>query len=123
MVKAKATNQQNTVATVSISIKDHRDNKGGHPHVIMGNIDNSHVSVGLSTKKKKGLKGGTNYTMEKSPLGDGKESYMRRQGTVDNIKNYDNPRTGNMTQKDYDQAKVYGDRAKQKYLDKKNKKK
>lgn len=111
---------------VPVTIKDHKDKNGGHPHVIVDNVDKKHVSVGLSTKKKKGKgkKGGTNYTMEKSPLNDGKNSYMRRQGTVAPTGEYENPRKGTMTPKDYAQAKVYGERAKQKYLtEKKDKKK
>ena len=49
---------------------------------------------------------------------------MRRQGIVAPKKEYSERRTGSMTQKDYEQAKIYAERAKQKYLDgKKNKKK
>lgn len=108
---------------IPITIKTHHDKKGGHPHVIMDNIDNKHVSVGLSTKPTKG-KGSKNYRMEKSPFDDGKQSYMRRQGTVAPKSEYAGQRKGTLTPKDYAQAKVYGDRAKQKYLDeKKNKKK
>lgn len=110
---------------VTVSIKTHKDKNGGHPHVIVDNIDQNHVSVGLSTKKKKGQgkNSGTNYTLEKSPLNDGKNSYMRRQGTVAPTGEYENPRTGTMTSKDYAQAQVYDERAKEKYIEKKNKKK
>lgn len=70
------------------------------------------------------IQSGTNYTMEKSPLDDGRHSYMRRQGTVASMVKYEKPRKGTMTTKDYEQEKVFGDRTKQKYLhDKKNKKK
>ncbi len=105
-------------ADVSVTIKNHKDKKGGHPHIIIGNLENNHVSVGLTTKPKKG-KNATNYALEKSPLNDGKKSYMRRQGTVAPKKDYEKPRTGTMTSKDYAQAKVYGERAKQKHLNKK----
>ncbi len=109
---------------IPVTIKTHQDKKGGHPHVIMGDIDNNHVSVGLSTKHRKGKKGGMNYALEKSPLDDGKNSFMRRQGTVAPKKEYVRKRKGSMTPNDYARAKIYGDRAKQKYLDeKKNKKK
>lgn len=47
---------------------------------------------------------------------------MRRQGTVAPVNEYSGSRKGVMTPKDYTQAKVYGDRAKQNYIDKKNKK-
>ena len=109
---------------IPVTIKTHQDKKGGHPHVIMGDIDNNHVSVGLSTKHRKGKKGGMNYALEKSPLDDGKNSFMRRQGPVAPKKEYVRKRKGSMTPNDYARAKIYGDRAKQKYLDeKKNKKK
>lgn len=107
---------------ISVHIKTHKDNKGGHPHVIVDNVDDKHVSVGLTTKKKKG-KNATNYKLSVNPLGGKQQSYMRRQGTVDDASNYHSPRQGTMTPKDYDQAKIYGNRAKQKYLDEKNKKK
>lgn len=108
---------------IPVRIKTHNDKNGGHPHVIMENLGDNHVSVGLSTKPTKG-KGSKNYRMEKSPFDDGKQSYMRRQGTVDPKNEYSGQRKGTLTPKDYAQAKVYGDRAKQKYLDgKKDKKK
>lgn len=106
---------------IPVQIKDHNDINGGHPHAIMDNIDNCHVSVGLSTKKTKGKKGGNNYPMQKSPLCDGKDSYMRRQAGVYPVREYNNPRNGAMTEKDYAQAKKYADKAKQKYIAKKNK--
>lgn len=107
---------------ISVTIKTHHDKKGGHPHIIVEDIDDRHVSVGLSTNPKKG-KNGTNYAMEKSPFNDGKKSYMRRQGTVAHKNEYSGQRKGALTPKDYAQARLYGDRAKQKYLDKKDNKK
>lgn len=115
------TNQQAINATrpvISVRIKDHADNKGGHPHVILENIDDKHVSVGLTTRPKKG-KNHPNYKLGTSPLGDGKTSYMRRQGTVAPINEYMNPRSGKMLPDDYEKAKEYGNKAKQKYLDNK----
>lgn len=108
---------------VPVTIKTHHDKKGGHPHIVVDNVEDKHVSVGLSTKPTKG-KGSKNYRMEKSPFDDGKQSYMRRQGTVAPKSEYMGQRKGTLTPKDYAQAKIYGDRAKQKYLDgKKDKKK
>lgn len=107
---------------VPVQIKDHMDKKGGHPHAIMDNIDNCHVSVGLTTKVKKGHNS-TNKRMGKSPLNDGKQSYMRRQACVYAVNEYANPRGGSMTQTDYDYAKCIAEKAKQKYIEKKDKKK
>ena len=107
---------------VPVAIKTHKDKKGGHPHIIVDNVEDKHVSVGLSTKPTKG-KGSKNYRLEKSPLNDGKTSYMRRQGTVAPKGEYQNQRKGTLTPKDYAQAKIYGDRAKQKYLNEKKDKK
>lgn len=109
-------------ALVPVTVKTHHDKKGGHPHVIMGNIDDKHVSVGLSTHPTKG-KGSKNYRLEKSPLNDEKKSYMRRQGTVAPKKDYSGKRDGTMTPKDFAQAVIYGERAKQKYLNEKKDKK
>ena len=101
-------------------LKRHRDKNGGHQHVILENIEDKHVSVGLSSKSKKG-RNSTNYKCETDILGNGKASFLRRQGTVDSMTNYDSPRSAKMTEKDYAQAKVYGERAKRKYLDKRKK--
>ena len=106
---------------VPVIIKDHKDQQGGHPHVIVDDIDRKHVSVGLSTDPKKG-KNSPNYRLEKSPLNDGKTSYMRRQGTVAPYGEYEKPRQGSMTPKDYQRATEYGIKAKEKYLSKKKKK-
>lgn len=70
-------------------------------------------------KAKKG-RNSPNYACEVDPLGKGKQSYMRRQGTVAPIRDYENCESkGKMSPKDYAKAKEYGDRAKQKYLNKK----
>lgn len=47
--KDKSKNTKN----VQVTIKNHKDKNGGHPHVIIDNIDNKHVSVGLTTTQKK----------------------------------------------------------------------
>lgn len=59
--------------------------------------------------------------MKSSPLGDGKTSFMRKQGTVDKKTSYTKPRLGKMARVDYGVAKKYGERAVEKY--KKGKKK
>lgn len=107
---------------IAVKIKNHTDKKGGHPHIILGDVDENHVSVGLTTKPKKG-KNSTNYKMEVSPLGDGRQSYMRRQGTVAPKGEYKQPRSGSITEKDFAKAKEYGEKAKQKYLNEKSAKK
>lgn len=103
---------------VPVNIKDHYDKKGGHPHVIIEDIENKHVSVGLTSDLKKG-KNATNYTCHVNPLGGTDTSYMHRQGTVDLKTNYKNLREGNMEENDFKRAQVYGQRAKEKYLNKK----
>lgn len=107
---------------IAVFIKDHKDNNNGHPHVIVDNVDDKHISVGLTTQKKKGQgrNAGTNYSLKNNPLNpEGEPTYMRRQATIDNKSNYDYPRTGKMEEEDYKKAKEYGEKAKQKYLDKK----
>ncbi|MFQ9737750.1 MAG: hypothetical protein ACLR06_08430 [Christensenellaceae bacterium] len=49
---------------ISVKIKTHKDKKGGHPHVILEDLEKNHVSVGLSTRATKG-KGSKNYRLEK----------------------------------------------------------
>lgn len=124
-VKATKKLPEKTIAenkTVTITIKIHSDKKGGHPHVVLENIDKNHVSVGLSTHPKKG-RNSPNYKLTINPLGGDEQSYMRRQGTVAPVGEYSNPRKGKMTPKDYNTAKRYGGKAKNKYIEKKNKKK
>lgn len=107
---------------VPVRIKTHNDSKGGHPHIIVDDIDDKHVSVGLTHDKYKG-KNHNNYALERNPLGGDKKSYMHRQGTVAPRQSYSGERSGRMTPKDYDKAKEYGEKAKRKYIDKKHKKK
>lgn len=106
---------------VVIRIKNHVDKNGGHSHVILEDFEDKHVSVGLTSKAKKG-KNAPNYKCETDILGTGKNSYMRRQGTVAPIKDYSKKeRKAKMSHTDFAKAKVYGAKAKQKYLDKRNK--
>lgn len=107
---------------VLVTIKKHNDRKGGHPHIILGDIDDKHISVGITHDKKKG-KNLPNYAMERNPLGGSKPSYMHRQGTVDSKKSYYGSRLGEITEKDYNKAKEYGEKAKKKYIVKKHEKK
>ncbi len=111
---------------ISVFIKDHKDNNGGHPHVIVDNIDNKHVSVGLTTQRYKGKspRAGKNYSLKNNPLNEKADpTYMRRQAIVDDKEKYYKPRTGKMDKEDYEKAKEYGEKAKQKYLDEKEQKK
>ena len=121
-VRAKVKEKSGEADLVPVHIKTHKDKNGGHPHVIVDNIEENHVSVGLSTHAKKG-KNSPNYKLSVNPLGGKEDSYMRRQGTVAPKSQYEKPRNGKMTNKDYKKAKEYGDKAKNKYLEKKRKKK
>ena len=91
---------------IPVKIKKHRDNNGGHFHIIMENIDDKHVSVGLTTHNKKG-KNATNYKLKKSPLNDGKHSYMRRQGIVAPFVEYEGNYSGFMHFDDFTRATEY----------------
>ena len=104
----------------TVLFKFKRDKKGGHNHAIIDDIDDYHVSVGITTERKKG-KNSTNYPLEKSPFNDGAKSYMRRSAEVVKQKRYLSPKYGVMTEKDYNKAKVYANKAKKKYLEKKEK--
>lgn len=121
----KQTSRASSEQDISVVIKKHDDKNNGHPHVILEDFEgDKHVSVGLTTQKHKGTNStGKNYRLEKDPLGEVKESYMRRQGTIDLQKNYSNPRKGKLTKKDYERALLYGQRAKEKYLKKQQEKK
>lgn len=87
------------------------------------------MSIDLTTQNRKGKskKSGKNYPLKKDPLDIGQrnyipqESYMRRQGVVDYKNNYYATSRGSMEEKDFERAKVYGERAKQKYLSNKKK--
>lgn len=103
------------IPTVPVLIKDHGDKKGGHPHVIVDNVDDKHVSVGITSDQFKG-KNHPNIKLEADPLGKQKLSYIKRQGTVDNVKAYKNPRSGMMTVNDHEKAQQIGAKAKAKYL-------
>lgn len=115
-------NNKSDNGLVPVSIKTHNDKKGGHPHVIVNNVDDKHVSVGITHEKKKG-KNSPNYAMESNPLGGSEKSYMHRQGTVDSKKAYYGNRKGKVTENDYDKLRNYADKAKNKYIAKKCKKK
>lgn len=108
---------------ITVTIKFKNDNNGGHPHVIVDNIDDNHVSVGLTTDSKKGKNApNKKLTVSPIPVKKGKSSFMHRQGTVAPKKAYRKPRTGKMTSEDLERAKQYGERAKQKYIKNKHKK-
>lgn len=120
-VKKRTETDKKQIPLISVTLKRHRDNQGNHHHVILEDIDDKHVSVGTTTKAKKG-KNSTNYGCENDVVGNGKRSYLRRQGIVDSRDKYFDQKVGRMTEKDYAQAKIYGERAKEKYLSQKKKK-
>lgn len=121
--KNESSTTDTSVKTVSITVKTHNDSNGGHPHGIIDTVGKKHVSVGFTTKNKKGKNHG-NIPLDINPLPNKKKkSYMRRQGTVDDIKNYTNPRTGEMTERDYEKAKGIVQKAKERYLTRKSEKK
>lgn len=118
--------KKETENLIPVRIKRHRDKNGGHHHVIVEDMDNKHVSVGLTTRKTKGKNSNRkNYPCERNPLGGQEQSYMRTQGTVARKQEYDRQeKKGAMTPKDYKKAKEYAEKAKTKYLNgKKSKKK
>lgn len=102
-----------------VTIKTHADKKGGHPHIIIDDIGDKHVSVGLTSDAYKG-KGHRNIKLQRNPLGGNKPSYMKRQGTVDRTSAYSDTRSGRMVKHDHEKAKQIGEKTKKKYL--KNKK-
>ncbi|MBQ4071968.1 MAG: hypothetical protein IJD51_06135 [Clostridia bacterium] len=106
---------------VPVIIKRHRDKNNGHRHIILENIDDRHVSICITSDPKKG-RTSTNYKCQTDILGSGKLSYLRRQGYVEPIADYFGPKKRKMAQTDYLRAKVYGERAKQRYLISKKKK-
>ena len=94
---------------------------GGHNHVILEEFEGNYLSVGFTTKVKKG-NNSTNKKLDFDPFGKGADSYMRRQGTVDKIKNYSRrTRKGQMSKRNYSTALEYGRRAKNKFLQKNKK--
>ena len=120
----KQSSRASSKQDISVVIKKHNDSNNGHPHVILEDFEDKHVSVGLTTRKYKGTNSSRkNYRLEKDPLGKLENSYMRRKGIVDYKTNYQNPRKGKLTKKDYEQALLYGQKAKEKYIKKQQEKK
>ena len=108
---------------VQVLLKKHRDKNHGHYHAIMDAVDDKYVSVGTTSKPTKGAKSKSpNYKCEQDILGNGQTTYLRRQATVDKKSNYFDGRSGKMSSKDYERARIYAERAKQKYLSRKKKK-
>ncbi|MBQ7373834.1 MAG: hypothetical protein IJW64_04645 [Clostridia bacterium] len=95
---------------VPVVIKTHYDSKGGHPHIIVADVNEKHVSVGLTSDKFKG-KNSPNYKLKVNPLGGSEQSYMKRQGTVDGQSRYYNERKGVMHSEDKKKANQYGAKA------------
>lgn len=106
---------------VPVKIKNHKDKKGGHPHIMLDKVAGKEVSVGITHDSKKG-KNSTNYKCKVNPLGTKETTYLRRQGTVADSKEYYGNRAGNMHPDDYKQAKIFAERAKEKHIQNGNKK-
>lgn len=117
------TSSKATDGLVTIEIRRHNDAKGGHPHIMVDILGDKNVSVGITHDKKKG-KNHPNISLEHNPLGEKKQAYMHREGTVDKKENYSSTkRTGQLTTTDNEKAKQIGEKAKQKELSKKKSKK
>lgn len=111
------TNKQNATL-VTVTIKTLPDSKGGHPHIIVDNLQNNHVSVGVTHSPKKG-KNNPNIPLEVNPTGGKEQAYIRRQGTVAPKQKYTGERKGVMTEKDKAKADKIGAKAKTKHNTKK----
>ena len=99
---------------VDVEIRKHNDAMGGHPHIMVDTVGDKNVSVGITHDKYKGKKH-ANIPLEVNPLGENRQAYMRKQGTVDSDENYSQIRkTGKLTDTDNAKAKQIGERAKQK---------
>ena len=61
--KKSATKSAKSVSFVTVLLKRHRDSQGNHNHVILEDIDDRHVSVGTTSRPKKG-KNSPNYKCE-----------------------------------------------------------
>ena len=88
-IKKSSTKSAKNISFVTVLLKRHRDSQGNHNHVILEDIDDRHVSVGITTSPKKG-KNSPNYKCQNDIIGNGKLSYLRRQGIVDLKTNYSN---------------------------------
>jgi hypothetical protein len=120
--KKTQTKKSKNEKLVSVPIKKRKDKNKDHPHIILERIGDKRVSVGMTHDQRKG-KNNTNYKLERNPLGGDQPSYIRRQAEVNHKSSYyGETKIGSMTQKDYSKAKSYGDKAKEKYYQKKKKK-
>lgn len=104
---------------ITVNLKFHPDSNGGHHHIIVENLGDKHVSVGVTTKKKYDKKH-NNIPLDHSPLSNGQKSYALRKGTVDIKKNYNSPKQGEITTEDAAKVKTIAYKAKEKEI-KKNK--
>lgn len=108
---SKQTAQVSQDDLITVSLKFHPDSNGGHHHIIVENLGDSHVSVGLTTSKKFDKKH-NNIPLEHSPLSNGKPSFILKKGTVDKKRNYNSPKQGQITQNDAVKVKNVADKAK-----------
>lgn len=94
---------------VKVEIREHKDSKGGHPHIITHESKGRYASVGLTRQPKRGntKKAGRNKKLD-TPVGEAKESYMRRGGIVASKTEYGKPSKVKMTQGNHKLANYYG---------------
>lgn len=123
VIKGTKKTKKKPPVLIGVLLKWRGDDNGGHNHVIMDTFEDYHVSVGTTTKKTKGANSKSkNYSCKNDILGNGQRSYLRRQATVAKINTYGKSSSGRMTSEDYAQAKVYAQRAKEKFSNNKEKK-
>ncbi|MCM1289627.1 MAG: hypothetical protein NC132_03130 [Corallococcus sp.] len=115
--KSKSATKKKEVKTVSITIKSLPDSQGGHIHFILDNLEDNHVTVGITHDKYKG-KNHPNIPLEVNPTGGTEQSYMKRQGTVAEKKRYTDEQKGKISKSDLSKAVHIGEKAKQKHLNK-----
>lgn len=119
--KSSISKSTTTNGLITVDLKFHPDSNGGHHHIIVEDLGDNHVSVGLTTSPKYDSKH-KNIKLEHSPISNHKQSYASRKGTVDKKKNYNSPKQGQITQTDKTKVKQIADKAKAKVIKKGDKK-
>ena len=118
--KATTSKPTATSGLITVDLKFHPDSNGGHHHIIVEDLGDNHVSVGLTTNPKYDTKH-KNVPLEHSPLSNQKQSYASRKGTVDKKNNYNSPKQGQITKTDKTKVTQIADKAKAKAIKKANK--
>lgn len=118
--KATTSKPTATSGLITVDLKFHPDSNGGHHHIIVEDLGDNHVSVGLTTNPKYDTKH-KNVPLEHSPLSNQKQSYASRKGTVDKKNNYNSPKQGQITKTDKTKVTQIADKAKAKAIKRANK--